>query len=78
MTWGEVSDDLSTWTMPGERTKNGTVHMVPLSEPVRDLLSGLLPDDPNEAKRVIIERRASGALVLPGAARHSLCRLVEG
>ena len=23
MTWGEISDDLATWTLPGERTKNG-------------------------------------------------------
>jgi hypothetical protein len=21
MNWGEISDDLSTWTMPGQRTK---------------------------------------------------------
>ena len=56
--WGELSDDLPTWTIPGERTKNGAVHVVPLSEAARDLLRGLLP---GEAKRV-------GALVLPGAA----------
>jgi hypothetical protein len=33
MTWAEISADLATWTMPGERTKNGVVHVVPLSEP---------------------------------------------
>jgi integrase len=33
MNWGEVTDDLTTWTMLGERTKNGAVHMVPLSGP---------------------------------------------
>ena len=63
MTWGELSDDLSTWTIPGERTKNGAVHMVPLSEPARALLRGILPGDIKETKRV-----ASDALVLPGAA----------
>jgi len=63
MTWGELSDDLSTWTIPGERTKNGAVHVVPLSEPVRALLRGILPGDIKETKRV-----ASDALVLPGAA----------
>jgi integrase len=26
MNWGELSDDLSSWTMPGGRTKNGAVH----------------------------------------------------
>ena len=65
--WGEVSDDLASWTLPGERTKNGAVHMVPLSGPARDLLRALLPDDANEAKRAITERRAAGVLALPGA-----------
>jgi integrase len=67
MNWGEISDVLATWTLPGERTKNGTAHMVPLSAPTRDLLSGLLPEDGKEAKRVIEERRTAGALALPGA-----------
>jgi integrase len=66
MTWGEISDDLSTWTMPGDRTKNGVAHVVPLNGPARDLLRGLLPQDAAEAKRAMAERRASGALVLPG------------
>ena len=63
MTWGELSDDLSTWTIPGERTKNGAVHVVPLSEPAQALLRGLLAGDISETKRV-----APDALVLPGAA----------
>ena len=57
MAWGEISDDLATWTIPGERTKNGAVRTVPLSEPARDLLRALLPAD-----------RASDRLALPGAA----------
>ena len=65
MHWGEISDDLTTWTLPGERTKNGAAHMVPLNAPTRDLLRGLLPDDGKETKRE--ERRAAGALALPGA-----------
>jgi integrase len=67
MDWREVSDDLSTWTMPGERTKNGAPHVVPLSTPARDLLEGLLPGKTNEAERAIAERRSEGVLVLPGA-----------
>jgi integrase len=66
MTWGEISDDLSAWTMPGERTKNGVPHVVPLSGPARHLLQGLLPEDTAEAKRAAAGRQASGALVLPG------------
>jgi integrase len=68
MTWGELSDDLASWTMPGERTKNGAAHMVPLSAAARDLARTLLPTAANEGKRAIADRRARGALVLPGAA----------
>src|SRR5262249_14594094 len=67
MQWGEISDDLTMWTLPGKRTKNGAAHMVPLSAPTRDLLRGLLPGDEKKAKHVIQERRAAGALAVPGA-----------
>jgi integrase len=67
MTWGELLDDLASWTMPSERTKNGTAHMVPLSAPARNLVRALLPDDSNGAKRAPAERRSSTTLVLPGA-----------
>jgi integrase len=67
LTWGEISEDLTTWTVPGERTKNGVVHTVPLSALVRDLLRVLLPNEAKEAKHALNDRRASGALVLPGA-----------
>jgi integrase len=40
MTWAELSDDLSTWTIPASRTKNGATHIVPLSAPAQDLLRG--------------------------------------
>jgi integrase len=68
MIWSELSDDLTTWTLPGERTKNGSAHIVPLSAPVRTIIRALLPDDAIEAKRMLAENRASGALVLPGLA----------
>jgi integrase len=64
MSWREVSDDLTTWTMPGERTKNGSPHTVPLSAPARDLLRALLP---GHASHAIAEGRANDTLVLPGA-----------
>jgi integrase len=66
MTWAELSEDLSSWTMPGERTKNGMAHVVPLSRPARDLILGSLPEDAADAKCAMADRRASGALVLPG------------
>lgn len=67
MTWGELSDDLAIWTMAGERTKNGTAHTVPLSEPARDLIRATLPDDADAAERELRERRTNNALVFPGA-----------
>ncbi len=42
MTWGEVAPDLSMWTQPAARTKNGKAHVVHLSEPARAILRTLL------------------------------------
>jgi integrase len=60
MTWGEISDGLAIWTLPGERTKNGAAHTVPLSAPARDLVRALLPDHENK-------RGVNSGLLLPGA-----------
>jgi integrase len=60
MTWAELSDDLTTWTLPGDRTKNGVTHTVPLSAPARDILSRLVAKDAGKQR--------SGELVFPGAA----------
>jgi len=68
MTWSEISEDLTTWKLPGERTKNRVAHSVPLSAAVCDLFRATLPCDAKEAKRVLNDWRAGGALVLPGAA----------
>src|SRR5258708_24685981 len=57
----EISEDFATWTLPGERTKNGEPHSVPLSAPARELLRALLPEDANAPL-------ANAGLVLPGAA----------
>jgi integrase len=59
---------LATWTLSGERTKNGVAHVVPLSAPAGDLLNERLPNDANEARRALIDLRAAGTLALPGAA----------
>ena len=66
MSWAEISTDLTTWMMPGERTKNGVPHVVPLSGSARDLLRRMLPENATEADRAVAERRASGALAFPG------------
>jgi integrase len=66
--WDELTKDLESWTLPGERTKNGVTHIVPLSAPARDLLRSLLPAVEIEAERVLAERRAKSGLALPGLA----------
>jgi integrase len=40
----ELSGDLLTWTLPGERTKNHRVHVVPLSKIAKDLLADVGSD----------------------------------
>ncbi|GAA4497326.1 tyrosine-type recombinase/integrase [Gluconacetobacter tumulicola] len=41
MSWAELSPDLTIWTLPAERAKNGRAHIVHLSEPARHILAGL-------------------------------------
>lgn len=41
MRWGEVAGDLSLWTQPGARTKNGELHTVHLAPAARAVLSEL-------------------------------------
>jgi len=38
MRWNELAPDLSTWTVPAERSKNGKAHIVHLAEPARAIL----------------------------------------
>jgi integrase len=53
MIWTELSPDFSTWTLPAERAKNSTAHIVPLSAQVRAFI---------EAQ----PRSNTAALVFPG------------
>jgi integrase len=38
MTWDEIAPDLSTWTIPGSRAKNGRAHIVPLSRQAQEII----------------------------------------
>jgi integrase len=38
MRWDELSADLTTWTLPANRAKNGKAHIVHLADPVREIL----------------------------------------
>jgi integrase len=39
MEWSELAPDLSVWTIPGERAKNGKAHVVPLSKQAREMIA---------------------------------------
>jgi len=41
MTWAELSEDCSSWTIPGERTKNGRAHIIHLTPLARESLAVL-------------------------------------
>ena len=41
MRWDELTNDLSAWTVPAQRTKNGRAHVVHLAEPARAVLLAL-------------------------------------
>jgi integrase len=41
LAWAELSKDMSTWTIPGARTKNGAAHIVPISAPAQEILRAL-------------------------------------
>ncbi len=56
MAWSEVSADLLTWTIPGERAKNGMPSLVPLSGPAQDMLRVQLSET----------RKQRSGLVFPG------------
>ncbi|MCK1732947.1 tyrosine-type recombinase/integrase [Bradyrhizobium sp. 138] len=43
MRLSELSDDLSTWVIPGIRTKNGLPHTVPIPQLATDILRDALP-----------------------------------
>ena len=59
MAWREVSDDLTIWSLPAERTKNGPAHNVPLSAPARSLLKSFVPEDGARERPTRISARGS-------------------
>ena len=44
MTWEEIASDLSTWTVPASRAKNGAAHIVPLSPQAQAILRAVPRD----------------------------------
>ena len=58
MTWDEIAPDLSTWTIPASRAKNGIAHIVPLSKQAQAILRA--------APRIAREAAEEPELVFPG------------
>lgn len=42
--WSEFSPDLSVWTIPGARAKNGRAHIVHVTEVAREILAAVRPE----------------------------------
>ncbi len=64
MEWGELTPDLSTWTVPATRAKNRKTHIVHLAEPARAVLRAL--------------RRVEGVPLVFGVARRRLTLAASG
>ena len=67
---GRDSEDLATWTIPGTRTKNGIPHLVPLSQPARELLQALRSAARGCPGRALAASEAGACL--PRRARNAL------
>lgn len=91
MAWSEIAPDLATWTIPGERTKNGQPSVVPLSAPaqaiLRDQLAKLREQRrglvfPGEGGKAMFGNWSKSKTALDAAAGvtgwrvHDLCRTV--
>ena len=61
MKWSEISQDLTTWTIPPERAKNGKAHIVHLAEPACDILRDLA----QRAEALQAEAREKGEEIEP-------------
>ena len=63
MTWDEIAPDLSAWTIPAARAKNGVAHIVPLSRQMRVHLEAAGAGRDGDALKA---KLAAGAFAFPG------------
>jgi integrase len=68
--WSELSGDLSTWTLPPGRAKNGVAHTIPLSPQARAIIEAA----PRYAGNLLVFPGARGALNSWGRAKDRLHR----
>ena len=62
MTWDEIAPDLSVWTIPASRAKNGVAHVVPLSPQAQTVLGAApgLTDGPTTIHQTLSFRANQG------------------
>src|SRR5262249_47285866 len=48
MRWADVDLDAGWWTIPGEHTKNGEIHRVPLTDDAIQLIKSLKPESEDD------------------------------
>ena len=72
MQWNEIDDDV--WTIPGERTKNGMTHVVPLSSMALDIIEQMrgMSND-----QFVFPSRKEGKCLYENAAAKVMYRLVN-
>ena len=73
----ELSDDGATWTIPGARTKNHRVHVVPLSPLARTILAGVATTGDAVFASMSwsqLKRRLDAAMKIPPWRLHDLRR----
>jgi integrase len=68
MRWDEIDLGKKVWLIPGERTKNGEPHEVPLSEPVLVILKSL----PNIKGRYVLTHSGDYPVTNHGLAKHAI------
>jgi integrase len=78
MRWSEIADDLSRWTLPGSRMKNGKPHDVHLSEAARAVLRSIPRVEECDLAFTTTAYRASAPDAAPNGKRKAEPRPISG
>lgn len=63
MRWVDLDMGTGWWTIPGQHTKNGRPHRVPLTEDVVNLIKGQLPEKEDERGESVFIGRGGGTVL---------------
>lgn len=78
MRWSEISDDMTRWTLPGARMKNGRPHIVHLSEAVRRVLRAIPRAEGGDLVFTTTAYRAAVPDAVPRGKRNTEPRPISG